>query len=91
MLAEFEKGDLVWFDPGIGYVLPGEVVEFMKQAQVRIFEYQNVLQITFIYLAYLCIKPETFLALAKYQNCNLVYFLFIFHISHSQFSRFADA
>ena len=36
MLAEFEKGDLVWFDPGIGYVLPGEVVEFMKQAQVRI-------------------------------------------------------
>ena len=30
MLAEFEKGDLVWFDPGIGYVLPGEVVEFMK-------------------------------------------------------------
>ena len=37
MLAEFEKGDLVWFDPGIGYVLPGEVVEFIKQAQVRIF------------------------------------------------------
>ena len=93
MLAEFEKGDLVWFDPGIGYVLPGEVVEFMKQAQVRIFEYQNVLQITFIYLAYLCIKPETKVALAKYQNCNLVIFFYSrFHISHFTFKRrFADA
>ena len=35
MLAEFSKGDLVWFDPGIGYVLPGEVGEFHSQAQVR--------------------------------------------------------
>ena len=35
MVAEFSKGDLVWFDPGIGYVLPGEVVEFHSQAQVR--------------------------------------------------------
>ena len=35
MLAEFSKGDLVWFDPGIGYVLPGEVVEFHSEAQVR--------------------------------------------------------
>lgn len=34
MYAEFDRGDLVWFDPGIGYVLPGEVVEFNKQAQV---------------------------------------------------------
>jgi len=29
-------GDLVWFDPGVGYVLPGEVVEFHKAAQVNI-------------------------------------------------------
>nr|CAD7393755.1 unnamed protein product [Timema cristinae] len=29
-----EKGDLVWFDPGVGYVLPGEVLEFHKAAQV---------------------------------------------------------
>ena len=52
MLAEFEKGDLVWFDPGIGYVLPGEVVEFIKQAQVRIFEiqiYYNLSHISHIF------------------------------------------
>jgi len=34
MYSEFQRGDLVWFDPGIGYVLPGEVIEFHKQAQV---------------------------------------------------------
>ena len=28
----------VWFDPGIGYVLPGEVIEFHKQAQVGRWE-----------------------------------------------------
>ena len=58
-MAEFNRGDLVWFDPGnnndsydtidvvididndddddlagIGYVLPGEVLEFHQQAQV---------------------------------------------------------
>ena len=37
MFAEFNRGDLVWFDPGIGYVLPGEVLEFHQQAQVRTF------------------------------------------------------
>lgn len=31
---EFLPGDLVWFDPGVGYVLPGEVLEFHKAAQV---------------------------------------------------------
>ncbi|CAB3362581.1 Hypothetical predicted protein [Cloeon dipterum] len=31
---EFEKGDLVWFDPGIGYVLPGEVLEYHRAGQV---------------------------------------------------------
>ena len=34
MYTDFQRGDLVWFDPGIGYVLPGEVIEFHKQAQV---------------------------------------------------------
>ena len=34
MFSEFQRGDLVWFDPGIGYVLPGEVIEFHKPAQV---------------------------------------------------------
>ena len=36
MYSEFQRGDLVWFDPGIGYVLPGEVIEFHKQAQVSL-------------------------------------------------------
>ncbi|CAL4069628.1 unnamed protein product, partial [Meganyctiphanes norvegica] len=31
---EYDKGDLVWFDPGLGYVLPGEVIEFHKAGQV---------------------------------------------------------
>ena len=30
----FRPGDLVWFDPRVGYVLPGEVVEFHRAAQV---------------------------------------------------------
>ena len=30
----FSPGDLVWFDPGVGYVLPGEVLEFHSAAQV---------------------------------------------------------
>ncbi len=34
MFAEFSRGDLVWFDPGIGYVLPGEVLEYHRTAQV---------------------------------------------------------
>lgn len=34
---QFSRGDLVWFDPGIGYVLPGEVTEFHPQAQVSYF------------------------------------------------------
>ena len=32
---DFHPGDLVWFDPGVGYVLPGEVLEFHQAAQVR--------------------------------------------------------
>jgi hypothetical protein len=35
LIRDFRPGDLVWFDPGVGYVLPGEVVEFHKAAQVR--------------------------------------------------------
>ena len=31
---DFRPGDLVWFDPGVGYVLPGEVIELHKAAQV---------------------------------------------------------
>ena len=36
MYTEFNRGDLVWFDPGIGYVLPGEILEYHKQAQVSV-------------------------------------------------------
>ncbi|XP_013792431.1 unconventional myosin-VIIa-like, partial [Limulus polyphemus] len=28
------KGDLVWFDPGVGYLIPGEVLEYSRPAQV---------------------------------------------------------
>jgi len=28
------QSDLVWFDPGVGHVLPGEVLEFHRAAQV---------------------------------------------------------
>ncbi|XP_069684999.1 unconventional myosin-XV isoform X8 [Periplaneta americana] len=34
MHGELDKGDLVWFDPGVGHVLPGEVLEFHRAAQV---------------------------------------------------------
>ncbi|KAI5728009.1 hypothetical protein M8J77_010051 [Diaphorina citri] len=30
----FYRGELVWFDPGVGHVLPGEVLEYHKPAQV---------------------------------------------------------
>ena len=36
LTLEFRPGELVWFDPGVGYVLPGEVVEFHRAAQVSI-------------------------------------------------------
>jgi hypothetical protein len=41
MFAEFSRGDLVWFDPGIGYVLPGEVLEYHRTAQVLYFIYED--------------------------------------------------
>ncbi|CAB4070032.1 unnamed protein product [Lepeophtheirus salmonis] len=34
MHSELRSGDLVWFDPGVGYVLPGEVIEYHENAQV---------------------------------------------------------
>ncbi|KAG7164398.1 Unconventional myosin-XV-like 2 [Homarus americanus] len=34
MLLLLLQGDLVWFDPGLGYVLPGEVMEFHRAGQV---------------------------------------------------------
>ena len=51
---QFSRGDLVWFDPGIGYVLPGEVTEFHPQAQVSYFRFicniHNVKCKTVLYL-----------------------------------------
>ncbi|XP_018045561.1 PREDICTED: unconventional myosin-XV isoform X1 [Atta colombica] len=34
MYAEWQKGELVWFDPGVGHVLPGEVLEYHRAANV---------------------------------------------------------
>lgn len=31
---EWTTGDLIWFDPGIGHWLPGEVLECHKSANV---------------------------------------------------------
>ena len=42
LTREFRPGELVWFDPGVGYVLPGEVVEFHRAAQVNIIHFFNV-------------------------------------------------
>lgn len=28
------QGELVWFDPGVGHVLPGEVLEYHRAANV---------------------------------------------------------
>ncbi|CAH0384305.1 unnamed protein product [Bemisia tabaci] len=33
-LSDLTKGELVWFDPGVGHVLPGEVLEYHRPAQV---------------------------------------------------------
>lgn len=44
LTREFRPGDLVWFDPGVGYVLPGEVVEFHRAAQVS-----NSISNTFVF------------------------------------------
>ena len=41
LTREFRPGELVWFDPGVGYVLPGEVVEFHRAAQVNITYFFN--------------------------------------------------
>ncbi|XP_014481805.1 PREDICTED: unconventional myosin-XV isoform X1 [Dinoponera quadriceps] len=34
MYTEWQKGELVWFDPGVGHVLPGEVLEYHRAANV---------------------------------------------------------
>ncbi|XP_011310328.1 unconventional myosin-XV [Fopius arisanus] len=48
MNAEWQTGELVWFDPGVGHVLPGEVVEYHRAA--------NVLSVQ----AVIAGKPQTF-------------------------------
>lgn len=35
---EWAAGALVWFDPGVGHSLPGEVMEYHKAAQVLIIQ-----------------------------------------------------
>lgn len=34
VVGEWSTGDLVWFDPGVGHWLPGEVLENHKSANV---------------------------------------------------------
>ena len=47
LIRDFRPGDLVWFDPGVGYVLPGEVVEFHKAAQVGQNDEQKTIACTY--------------------------------------------
>lgn len=35
---EWSEGDLVWFDPGLGHPLPGEIQEVHRAAQVIIVQ-----------------------------------------------------
>lgn len=35
---EYSEGDLVWFDPGLGHPLPGEIQEVHRAAQVIIVQ-----------------------------------------------------
>lgn len=35
-IINFNPGDLVWFEPGIGFPLPGEVLEVHTAAQIII-------------------------------------------------------
>lgn len=35
---EWSEGDLVWFEPNIGYPLPGEIQEVHRAAQVTIVQ-----------------------------------------------------
>lgn len=35
---EWSEGDLVWFDPGLGHPLPGEIQEVHRAAQVIVVQ-----------------------------------------------------
>lgn len=35
---EWSEGDLVWFDPGLGHPLPGEIEEVHRAAQVIVVQ-----------------------------------------------------
>jgi myosin XV len=38
MTMEWSMGDLIWFDPGLGHPLPGEIQEVHRAAQVIIVQ-----------------------------------------------------
>lgn len=35
---DWSTGDLVWFDPGLGHPLPGEILEVHRAAQIIIVQ-----------------------------------------------------
>lgn len=47
---EWTPGSLVWFDPGVGHSLPGEVIETHKAAQVIIIQALINGKVTFLYI-----------------------------------------
>ena len=58
LTREFRPGDLVWFDPGVGYVLPGEVVEFHRAAQVSKDLNDSVFYFVSTKIMLVCMKQE---------------------------------
>lgn len=49
---DFKPGDLVWFEAGIGYPLPGEILEVHEAAQIIIVGATIDGKVNFCYLIF---------------------------------------
>lgn len=58
---EWNPGELIWFDPGIGHWLPGEVLECHKSA--------NVLTVQAVINGKVCIKLFLFCIVISLTRC----------------------
>lgn len=58
---EWTTGDLIWFDPGIGHWLPGEVLECHKSANV--LTVQAVINGKVNYYYFIIMKPLSYFSL----------------------------
>ena len=67
------QGELVWFDPGVGCVQPGEVVEFHRSAQVVVVESDAAGKVSLTQLHYQTI----IIVLGRVARPLLFHFVFI--------------